>query len=65
MSVRERLIEKKYAKHMRDYIRGPRPKATVRFIDGRVYVGTKSGHRQPPALKIAMMNRIKGYPYSL
>ena len=61
MSVQDRLLEKKFAKHLRDLRRYPR-KPFCRF-DGRLYVGVDSLHRTPPARRIHMIQRIKNYPY--
>lgn len=63
MSVQSRLHERKFAKHFRDYQNGPRPKRIARFLNGRVYVGTASGHRHPAARKIALLVRIKNYTH--
>ena len=63
MTARDRLQERRYAKHMRDYQRC-RPRQTARFVNGHLHVGIASGHSTAPARKIAMIIRIKNYPHA-
>jgi len=59
----KRIYERRFAKHMRDLARIKRKKI-ARFMGRRVYIGVDTMHRTEPARKIAMMMRIKNYPYA-
>jgi hypothetical protein len=59
----KRIYERRFAKHMRDLARIKRKKI-VRSIFGRVHIGVDTMHRTEPARKIALLMRIKSYPYA-